>query len=53
MSCTPIPSGFTKGDRIDGITNKRGQKAGIEQNWGYYAKDEKYAGHEQYPEHDE
>jgi HNH endonuclease len=40
MSCTPIPTGFTKGDRIDGIRNKRGQKAGIEQNWGYYAKDE-------------
>lgn len=41
MSCTPIPAGFTKGDRFAGIKNTRGQKAGIEQNWGYYTKDEK------------
>ena len=40
MSCIPIPAGFTQGDRLEGIKNTRGQKAGIEQNWGYYAKDE-------------
>jgi hypothetical protein len=40
MSCIPIPTGFIQGERFEGITNTRGQKAGIEQNWGYYAKDE-------------
>jgi Zn-finger protein len=34
-----IPSGFVKGDRFEGIVNTRGQKAGVEQNWGYYARD--------------
>jgi len=34
-----IPEGFTQISRFDGIKNTRGQKAGIEQNWGYFAKD--------------
>ena len=34
-----IPSGFVKGERFAGIRNTRGQKAGLEQNWGYYATD--------------
>ena len=38
MSCE-IPLGFVKGERFNGIKNTRGQKAGIEQNWGYYATD--------------
>ena len=40
MSCIPIPAGFIQGERFEGIKNTRGQKAGVEQNWGYYAKDE-------------
>jgi len=40
MSCIPIPAGFIQGERFMGIKNTRGQKAGVEQNWGYYAKDE-------------
>jgi hypothetical protein len=40
MSYIPIPIGFTQGERLEGIKNIRGQKAGIEQNWGYHAKDE-------------
>lgn len=34
-----IPEGFIQGKRFEGIVNSRGQKAGIEQNWGYHAKD--------------
>jgi len=36
---TTIPEGFIQGERFEGIVNGRGQKAGIEQNWGYHAKD--------------
>ena len=36
---TTIPEGFVQGERFEGIVNGRGQKAGIEQNWGYHAKD--------------
>jgi 3-deoxy-D-manno-octulosonate 8-phosphate phosphatase KdsC-like HAD superfamily phosphatase len=35
----PIPEGFTIGERINGIINNIGKSAGLEQNWGYYAKD--------------
>jgi len=34
-----IPEGFVVGERFEGIVNGRGQKAGIEQNWGYHATD--------------
>jgi hypothetical protein len=37
---TPIPSGFTTVKRMDGIVNTMGKAAGLEQNWGYFAKDE-------------
>jgi hypothetical protein len=36
---TTIPEGFIQGRRFEGVINGRGQKAGIEQNWGYHAKD--------------
>lgn len=35
----PFPASFVIGDRIAGIVNTRGQKAGQEQNWGYHAMD--------------
>jgi len=35
-----IPEGFVQGERFDGIINRLGQKAGVEQNWGYHATDE-------------
>lgn len=38
MACE-IPSDFVRGERFNGVKNTRGQKAGIEQNWGYYATD--------------
>lgn len=38
MSCE-IPTGFVKGERFQGIRNQFGKKAGLEQNWGYYATD--------------
>jgi hypothetical protein len=37
---TPIPSGFTVMKRMDGIVNTMGKAAGLEQNWGYFVKDE-------------
>jgi hypothetical protein len=37
---TPIPSGFTVVKRMDGIVNTMGKAAGLEQNWGYFVKDE-------------
>ena len=36
-----IPNDFTIGERIPGIVNKMGKSSGIEQNWGYHAKDDK------------
>jgi hypothetical protein len=38
-SAPSLPEGFVKGVRFPGIVNGRGQKAGMEQNWGYHAKD--------------
>ena len=38
-SIPSLPEGFVKGVRFPGIVNGRGQKAGMEQNWGYHAKD--------------
>jgi hypothetical protein len=35
----PIPEGFIIDNRITGIVNTMGKCAGLEQNWGYYAKD--------------
>jgi hypothetical protein len=35
----PIPDGFIIDKRITGIVNTLGKSAGLEQNWGYYAKD--------------
>ena len=37
----PTPNDFTIGERIPGIVNKMGKSSGIEQNWGYHAKDDK------------
>jgi hypothetical protein len=39
MAVLPIPDGYRVGERISGIINTRGAKAGIEQNWGYHAVD--------------
>lgn len=36
---TPIPEGFIVHNRINGMINTRGQKAGIEQNWAFEASD--------------